>query len=140
VLVPDSGTKTGVSVLGECLNEGKAFVVHVDVDVTDAHLWSLEGAGHFGPNAFTRTTTDQLAVTGILSGGEGDGMFVARLDDAANITSIDQYFGCDSALNISPTAIVASASNGLTVAGGSSAQGRAFFARINEDGAVGFIT
>ncbi|MBX3232952.1 MAG: hypothetical protein KIT84_44915 [Labilithrix sp.] len=142
LLAADTGAGAGFSVLGECLSQGKAFVVHVDAagDVTDARLWTLEGAGHFGPAASTRTTTSQLAVTGVLSTTSDDGMFVARLDDQANIVAIDAYAGCAESFNTSPTSLVAAASNGLTVAGGSFAQARAFVARIHEDGGVGFVT
>ena len=144
VLAADSGTGSGYTILGECISQGKAFVVHVDagLNVTAAHLWSLDGASHFGATAFTRTTTSQLALTGTLSTATGDGLFVARLDDAANITTIDQYNGpaARRRSGCSPTVVTPAESNGVFLAGGSNAQARAFVASVHEDGSVGFTT
>lgn len=140
VLTTDAGT--GLLVFGECASQGKTFVVHVDRGgaVLDARLWSIDGSSHFGPTAFTRTMTGQLVLAGEVSGTDGDGMFVARLDDAATITSIDAYTACETAFNLSPTTAVPAESNGLTLVGGSFAQSRAFVARLFEDGTVGFVT
>lgn len=133
---------SGFFVLGECQSQGKAFVVHLDRggNVQDARLWTIEGSGHFGPTAFTRTSTGQLVLTGDVSSADGDGMFVARVDDAASIVAGDAYTACDTAFNLSPTAAIPAESNGLTVVGGSHGQARAFFARLRENGDVGFVT
>jgi hypothetical protein len=134
LLSVDAGA--GFFVLGECQSQGKAFVVHVDRvgTILDSHLWSVDGAAQFGPTALSGN-----AVVGNFS-AQSDGMFVARLDDAAGIESLDAYTACDTAFNLSPTHVVPAETNGLTVVGGSYAQARAFVARLHEDGGVGFVT
>lgn len=134
---------TGFLVVGLCQSQGKAFIVHVDAlgYVQDAHMWTADGFGTIAPNAINRTTTNQLVLTGQLAGTSGsDGMFVTRLDEAGNVAASDVYYACDAAANLTPTSVLPAPSNGLTLAGGSFAQGRAFVARLFENGDVGFVT
>jgi len=46
------------------------------------------------------------------------------------ISSADAYTACATAFNLAPTAAIPAESNGLTIAGGSHAQARAFVARL----------
>lgn len=141
VLAADAAS--GFLVMGLCQSQGKSFLVHLDElgNVQDAHLWTADGFGTIAPNAFTRTTTNQLVLTGQLAGTNGsDGMFVTRLDEAGNIAASDSYYACDAGSNLTPTSLLPAESNGLTVAGGSFAQSRAFVARLFENGEVGFVT
>ncbi len=140
-----SGAGTGFLVAGECLAQGSAFVVHVDGSggVLGASMWRHpEGAAAgISPTAITRTgPASELVLVGDVRGASGDGMFVARLDDGGGIRTSSSYIACDTAFNLSPTTVTAAASNGITVAGGSHGQSRAFVARIHEDGGVGFVT
>ncbi len=140
------GAGTGFLVAGECLSQDKAFVVHLDDAgaVIDAGLWAAPNGGASGlsPRAITRTGTNgELVLVGEVRGtSAGDGMFVARLDDAGALRSARGYAGCQTAFNLSPTSVIPAESGGITVAGGSHSQSRAFVARIRENGDVGFVT
>ncbi|MBX3225020.1 MAG: hypothetical protein KF795_31170 [Labilithrix sp.] len=141
---PD-GTGTGFIVAGECSGQGKAFVVHLDAvgRVLGASLWT--GASNdaaFAPTAIARTgSPSELVLVGDARGTQmGDGMFVARLDDEGELRASHGYFACETSFNLSPTAVIAAESGGVTVVGGSHAQSRAFVARLRANGDVGFVT
>ncbi len=144
VLANDSGK--GFFVLGECLSEGKAFVVHTDEvgAVLDAHVWSEPNATAISPSAFARTgdagAPSELVVVGEVRGKDGDGMFVVRLDDGGAVRTSNRYRACETSFNLAPTVVLPAPSAGVTVAGGSHSQRRAFVARIHADGNVGFAS
>ena len=140
-----AGRGNGFVVAGECLSQSKAFLVHLDASgaVLDARLWTAEsGASGVAPTAITRTGTgSEVVLVGDLRGTpSGDGMFVVRLDDEGAVRFSRGYVACDTAFNLSPTSVVPAESGGITVAGGSHGQSRAFVLRIRESGEVGFVT
>ena len=118
-------------------------MVHLDASgaVVGASLWTVQDDGGLSPSAITRTGSGaELVLVGdARNAASGDGMFVARLDDAGGLRSSHGYVACETAFNLSPTAVIAAESGGITVAGGSHAQRRAFVARIHENGEVGFV-
>ncbi len=141
VFAADAAPGSGYTIAGECLEQGRAFVVHVDagLNVTATNTWTVDGASSFGATAFTRTTTGQLVLTGTLSRpASPDGLFVARMDDAGTLLSLDPYNACASSFGVSPTVITPGPSNGVYLAGGSNGQARSFVTSVREDGSVAF--
>lgn len=137
------GAGTGFIVAGECLGQGKTFVVHLDAagDVLGARLWSdPSGTGGLSPTTVARIGSELVLAGDVRGTPSGDGMFLARLDDAGELRSSRGYLACETSFNLSPTAVIPAESGGLTVAGGSHAQSRAFVLRIRENGDVGFVT
>jgi hypothetical protein len=141
--VLSNDASTGFVVFGECLSQGKAFVVHVDEAgaVLGSRVWSEPNAKGLSPSAVTKTgDASELVVVGEARGADGDGMFVARLDNAGNVRTSMRYLACETSFNLTPTTVLPAPSGGITVAGGSHSQSRAFVARIHENGDVGFTT
>ena len=140
-----AGAGTGFIVAGECVSQGKAFVVHLDAsgDVLGARLWTdASSDAAISPTAITRTGAGaELVLVGDARGAQmGDGMFAARLDDSGELRAAHGYVACETSFNLSPTAVIPAESGGITVVGGSHAQSRAFVARLRENGDVGFVT
>ena len=128
----------GFSVLGTCLSQDRAFVVHLTRagDVRAAEVWTAAGATSIAPRAWT-VIGDELVLTGEIRGGT-DGMFVARLSRDGAIGEAKRYTACAAAMNLTPTAIGPAEQGGLTILGGSFAQRRGLIARVERGGAVRF--
>lgn len=129
----------GFYVLGGCLGDQRAAVVHLD---EAAHVLGAQVFGDversFVPTAFTTVQGEPVVLGHSSTPAEGSRMFAARIPDVGNAAWANRYLGCTDVPDLWPSQARVSTNDQLTVVGTASDHRAGLLMRLGNDGAVTF--
>ncbi|MGA9523141.1 MAG: hypothetical protein WBV82_16865 [Myxococcaceae bacterium] len=139
-LVRDGGA--GFFLVGGCLNDERAAIVHLDADASVLDIRTIRdasGARSLHPTAAVAVGADAVVVLGTVhSPEEGTTMFAARLGPGEGVAFSTRYTNCESPSTIAPLSARVESDGQVVVAGSSGTSRTGMLARLRTDGSVAF--